>query len=716
MTKSVEMLRPPRNATKLVLVATGVCFFMMAAGPIVKATPLHFPPPTAVSRVEIKVHQLRSTADRPYTLIEYTVPTAKAVPHIIAIDEADHVWFSESGGRFARNFIDTEPLNKVARLDQGGTVSEWTLDGTGTSPMGVLFDARGDLWITERLGNRLTRLGRDGRTTQYPLPSPGAWPTGIAIDPRGRIWFTQTKVDKIGVIDPATGQMTEYPLPITAAMATGIAAGRDGKIWVAERDVNIIGRLDPDTASFTQYRLPTKDSKPCAVTVDDAGNVWFSERSGGKIGRIGPDGTIQEFPLPDRFAGPFILAADRNRDVWFSELFSGRIGRFNPASKSFEHFEIPERAAHPAGVAVDSKGNVWFAQQSTNKLAVIVRTDLAYIAGERTPVAVTPAAAIPEHTIREFHIPTANAIPGIVAVDRHDTVWFTEMGGGFVGPGFPPGPPGEKIGYIRQGVLHELATPTSASGPTSLARDPCGDDIWVSLRAANKIARVRDFAITEFDLPVRDSMPVGVAVDQDHNVWVALSEANALARRTAEGEWRVLPLPEPDAQPRTVFVDARGEVWFAEKTGNHIGRVDRDAWTVRRWEIPTRLAWPLSLDGDSHGNIWFAQMRSDKLAMFDPATEKITEFQLPVQSAPFKILYDGQHQSFWISTVFANAILRFDLMAKKITAVFKVPHEGAWVGGLDRDSSGCIWFSEQFANRIGRLCVRGIVTAAPASR
>ena len=30
------------------------------------------------------------------------------------------------------------------------------------------------------------------------------------------------------------------------------------------------------------------------------------------------------------------------------------------------------------------------------------------------------------------------------------------------------------------------------------------------------------------------------------------------------------------------------------------------------------------------------------------------------------------------------------------------------VGGLDRDSQGCIWFSEQFANKIGRLCIEGI--------
>src|SRR5690242_18464038 len=42
-----------------------------------------------------------SSLGQKYTVSTYDVPTPDAVPHILAIDSDNHVWFSESGGRFA---------------------------------------------------------------------------------------------------------------------------------------------------------------------------------------------------------------------------------------------------------------------------------------------------------------------------------------------------------------------------------------------------------------------------------------------------------------------------------------------------------------------------------------------------------------------------------------------------------------------------------------
>lgn len=670
--------------------------------------------PDTVTRTEASIHQAKSTAERPYSVFEYEVPTTGAVPHILAINDADQVFFSESGGRFARNFIDQPAQNRVGRLDLDGTISEWSLSTEGSSPMGVVFDRQGDLWVTERLGNRVTRLRKDGGVDRYELPTAGAWPTGIAVDSRGGIWFSETKGDRIGRLDPQSGEIVEYPLPVRGAMPTGIAVDHRDRVWVAERDANTIGRFDPKSETFTQFVLPTPDSKPCALVVDRDGTLWFSERNGGKIGRIEEDGTIREFAIADRFSGPFFLVADRQGSIWFSELFAGRIGRFDPPTGTFEHFELPGENTYPAGIALDSKGNVWYAQQANDRIGVLVRTDLSYIADEEAKRQGGAAAPAPRrHEIVEHDVPTPQSIPGIVAVDRHDTVWFTEMGGGWVGPGFPPGPPGTHLGFIRDGEIGEIRTPTAEGGPTSLALDPCSSDVWFTLRAANRVARVRDDEIVEYEIPIADSEPIGIAVDLNHNVWVALSKANKLGRRSPDGEWRFLDVPEPEAEPRTIYVDPQNEVWFAEKSGNHVGRVDVEAWRLERWPIPTRMAWPLSLIADRDGNLWFAQMRSDKLAMLDRRTKRIEEYSLPVQSAPFKLLYDSVNGAMWISTVFYNAILRFDMTQRRVTEVYQVPSEGAWIGGLDQDSEGCIWFSEQFANKIGRLCIEGV---APPDR
>ncbi|HYO75820.1 MAG TPA: hypothetical protein VE010_05105, partial [Thermoanaerobaculia bacterium] len=460
-------------------------FLLLAAGDAAATRKLE---PASVSRTEARLQQMKTASGQAYTVVEYPVPTANSVPHIIAIDTEDHVWFSESGGRFAKNFIDVPAQSIVARLDQKGSISAWKLSAEPSSPMGIAFDAAGDLWVAERLTNRITRMRRNGTLDHYDLPTPKAWPTGLAIDSRGRVWFTETYGNRIGVVDPSTGQVREFVFSTPDTRATGIAVAPDGIVWIAMRDANAIGRFDPATEEMRHFPLPTPNAKPCGVTVDAKGTVWFSERNGGKIGRIGSDGTIHEYPVPERFSGPFILAADQRGEIWFSELFSGRIGRFDPATSKFDHYDLPSKGSHPAGIAIDSKGNVWVAQQTANTIAVIVRTDLAYLANEKAGTSAL-AETRTGYDLQEMDVPTPQSIPGIVAVDRRGTVWFTQMGGGFVGPGFPPGPPGSKVGFVRDGRLGELSTPTPHSGPTSMAKDPCGDDIWITLRAANKIAR-----------------------------------------------------------------------------------------------------------------------------------------------------------------------------------------------------------------------------------
>jgi virginiamycin B lyase len=672
------------------------------------AGPSARPADARVSRVQSRLHQLRSTQNHPFSLFEYAVPTPNAVPHILAIDHHDGVWFSESGGRFAQNFIDVPPMNKIGRLDQGGTVSEWTLGPEASSPMGVVFDRQGDLWVAERLANRITRRRASGQVDQHVLPTPNAWPTGIAVDSKGNIWATETMGNQIVRLDPETGKLTEFALPVAKARPTGIAVGGNDQVWVAMRDAGALASFDPRTETFKQIKLPTANSKPCGVMVDPGGRVWFSERNGGKLGAVQPDGTVVEFYTGSAHGGPFLMVADRTGNVWFSELFGNRIGRFDPIRRMFEFFPLPTKNAYPAGLAVDSKGNVWFAQQGANLIGVIVRTDLAYLQGGQSKPDGRRGLENARHEIVELDVPSPQAFPGIVAVDRRGTVWFTEMGGGWVSPGFPPGPPGSRVGFVKDGKIHELKTPTGQSGPTSMAVDPCSDDIWISLRAANKVARIRDQEITEFDIPAPASLPIGIAVDRDHNVWVALSDANKIGRMTPQGRWRLLDLPTGHDEPRTVFVDSADEVWFAAKSGNRIGIVDKKAWTVRSWELPTRLGWPLSLIEDGKRNIWFAEMRSDRLGMFDRTTEAITEYPLPVQSAPFKISFDKSSNALWISTVFHNAILRFDLDRRQVVSAYAIPSEGAWMGGLDRDQEGCFWFSEQFANKLGRLCVEGV--------
>ncbi|WP_050419499.1 virginiamycin B lyase family protein [Bradyrhizobium tropiciagri] len=686
-------------ATTLVL-GLGLCDVCAAGEPGGAVT-------SRTTSVNFASHIGLSSLGQKFTVSTYDVPTADAVPHILAIDSEDHVWFSESGGRFAGKFLDVPPQSKIGRIESNGAITEWSLPGEETSPMGVLFDRKGYLWIAERLGNRITRMSYDGAVTYFPVPTQGSWPTGLAFDSQGGVWFTETKGNRIGRVDPSTGQIEEFPFKPEGMSATGIAIDSRDRVWVAGRDANIIAEWDPQSREFQYFPLSTPNAKPCGIVVDARDRVWFTQRNAGKLATISVDGHIQEFALKEMKTGPFLPVVDRQGNIWFSQIWSNKVAKFNPEAREFEEFQVADDINHVAGLAIDSRGNVWFASQTGNKVGTIARQNLTYFgADDKTPVEERLAVNDSDKfDFRSLEVPTKQSVPGIVEVAPDDTIWFTQMGGGFVVPGFPPGPPGQKIGYIRDGAIAELATPTPESGPTSMAIDSKNGDVWVTLRSANKIALVRNYTVTEFDLPVANTLPVGITVDGEHNVWVALSTIGAVARRTPDGEWRVLNLPHRDGNPRTIYADRSDTIWYTEKDGNRLGVVNQSDWTVREWTIPTRVAWPLSLSEDDAGNIWFAEMRADKLARFDRKLEKIEEFKLPAHSAPFKILFDQSKQLFWISTVFGNSVLRFDIGRQKATAAFRVPHEGVWLGGIARMSNGCFWVTEQFGNRVDQLCI-----------
>ena len=81
-----------------------------------------------------------------------------------------------------------------------------------------------------------------GTVTAYTIPTPNSSPGGIAAGPDGNLWFTERAGNKIGRISPI-GTITEFPLPTLNSGPTGIAAGPDGNLWFIEYRANKVGRI-----------------------------------------------------------------------------------------------------------------------------------------------------------------------------------------------------------------------------------------------------------------------------------------------------------------------------------------------------------------------------------------------------------------------------------------------------------------------------------------
>jgi virginiamycin B lyase len=119
-------------------------------------------------------------------------------------------------------------------------------------------------------------------------------PGGLTESPDGQyLYFGETLGQKIGRLDPATGQIKEYPLPPDLSLGDPLASpgqlrfGSDGNLYIMEGTFDggdQIGQLNPTTGAYHYVTTPTPLSSPCDLNNVLPGKIIFGEFTGNRIG------------------------------------------------------------------------------------------------------------------------------------------------------------------------------------------------------------------------------------------------------------------------------------------------------------------------------------------------------------------------------------------------------------------------------------------------
>jgi virginiamycin B lyase len=83
-------------------------------------------------------------------------------------------------------------------------------------------------------------------------------------------------------------QIMEYEVPTPNSRPHDPAIAPDGSLWYTGQAANKLGRLDPKTGEFKEYPLKTRNSDPHGLVADEEGNIWFTAISGGYVGKLDP--------------------------------------------------------------------------------------------------------------------------------------------------------------------------------------------------------------------------------------------------------------------------------------------------------------------------------------------------------------------------------------------------------------------------------------------
>ena len=254
------------------------------------------------------------------------------------------------------------------------TIREWDVPTPQARPHDPAVSPDGALWVTEQEANKLGRLEpATGDFREFALKTRHSGPHGLAADREGNIWYTGNYAALIGKLNPKTGAVTEYPMPDPAAKDPhSLAFDAQGILWFTLQSANMVGRLDPRTGKVELKPVPTANSHPYGIAISHGGIPYFCEFGANHLGEINPKTlAITEHALPQG-ARPRRLAVAADDRIYYSDFARGYIARFDPATGAVKEWASPGGpGSQPYGIAITGDAMVWYSEAGVHPNTIV---------------------------------------------------------------------------------------------------------------------------------------------------------------------------------------------------------------------------------------------------------------------------------------------------------------------------------------------------------
>jgi len=257
--------------------------------------------------------------------------------------------------------------------------------------------------------------------------------------------------------------------------------------------------------------------------------------------------------------------------------------------------------------------------------------------------------------------------PHDVLVDKEGMVWYTDFGEMFIGK-FDP----KSLKLVEYPI--KKFKDKAPTGLLSIEFDHEGK-IWFDTMYQAAMGRL-DPKTGKIDYyPVAkewndDTVQLnfsGLRHDVDGKVWTKTVGTQHIFRVDIKtGQWeRFHPadfLPEDKRKGASIYQvisDSQNNLWMAEFTQGHIGKIDAKTTKVTWWPFPTENARGRRMNIDDQDRITVTEYRGNKVAVFDTRAEKFTEYELPPRTYPYRANFD-KNGEIWASTMHTDRVVRLD--------------------------------------------------------
>ena len=254
-------------------------------------------------------------------------------------------------------------------------IKEWMAPTLGSRPHDPLAASDNTIWWTGQMKNRLGKVDPStGEMHEFPLEVEDSGPHGLVEDKNGNIWFTAVSGDYIGMLNPVTGSVDEYPVPDGTRGPHTPIFDQIGTLWFTLQSGHV-GRFVPETEEMIVTATPTSGTYPYGIQVNSTGVPWYVDFRGNRVGNINPETLkITEYELPHPDSRPRRIAITPDDVVWYTDYPRGYLGRFDPETGNVQEWLSPGGSqSKPYGIT--STGNVIWYSETSMRPNTLVRFD-----------------------------------------------------------------------------------------------------------------------------------------------------------------------------------------------------------------------------------------------------------------------------------------------------------------------------------------------------
>ena len=217
--------------------------------------------------------------------------------------------------------------------------------------------------------------------------------------------------------------------------------------------------------------------------------------------------------------------------------------------------------------------------------------------------------------------------------------------------------------------------------------------------------------ITEYDLPVAQDLPHDLAVDSTGQIVITgMFSHRMFVLNPTTGNVTETPIPVPNANPRAVELDARGNWWVLLGGPRQVARYDI---TTKQWKTFPIGMYPHSVAVAPDGNsVWFNGHFTRKpiqMGRLDARTGDVQRFDAPdhpvLSDAGGPVPYEQRlapDGTVWMSELIGNRMLALDPRSGKFST-WNMPRTNSGPRRFDIDRNGVLWIPAYAGNALVRL-------------